>query len=289
MNRIIFMIIVLTGLLLTYCGDPGVDISGESYNRKIVVEAYLYPEKPVSEIKLMRNYELNTQVDLNDLNLTPELNDVQAKINGIDLYYNEETGTYYNDDLIAGYNESYTLEVSANIDGEDLYTSSTTLTPQKGFAVVREDLGILKYRQDTPLLEFKASPGTDFYAFSIVPQNANPDNFIYDNPYFTDITREDLEDNFDSYYYQSQFMINVNSHTNETITYEISELDTWFYTNYEVIMYAGDKNFKDYALTVDNVQEPDGNFIEPAFHFDGDGIGIFGSAIKEKVYFNLVR
>ncbi len=289
MNRLKIAIFLMAGLLLTYCGDPGVDISEESFNRKIVVEAFLFPEEPVEGIKLMRNYELNTGIDLNDLYLTPELNEVQASINGVELFYNSETGKYYNTDIVPAYNTPYTLEVSAVIDGKHLQTSSTTITPKQGFTVVNENLGTLKYRENKAILEFMPSPGTDFYAFSIVPLDANLDNFIYDNPFFTDISREDLEENFEDFYYQSQLMINVNSYLAESITYEISELDTWFYTDYEVILYAGDKNFKDYALTVENVQEGDGNFIEPAFHFSGDGIGIFGSAIKGQVLFSLVK
>jgi hypothetical protein len=53
-------------------------------------------------------------------------------------------------------------------------------------------------------------------------------------------------------------------------------------------VYAGDNNFKDYVLTVSNVQQPDGNFIEPRMYLTGDGIGIFGSAIRDTVTFNLV-
>lgn len=289
MNKIFKSLLLISGLFITYCGDPGVDIANETFEHKIVVEGYLYVEEPVDSIKLMRNYKLNSSIDLDEIYLTPEKNSVIAKLNGVELNYNEYTKVYSNHNIVPEYNKPYTLEVSAVIDGKQLHTNSTTITPQKGFEVVNEHLGTLKYRQDKPVLEFKTSPGTDFYAFSIVPQNANLDNFIYDNPYFTDISREDLEDNFNGYYYQIGVMINVNSYSDEIVKYEVPELDTWFYTDYKVELYAGDKNFKDYVLTVNNVQEPDGNFIEPAFNFENNGIGVFGSAIRSKVYFSLVK
>ena len=37
------------------------------------------------------------------------------------------------------------------------------------------------------------------------------------------------------------------------------------------------------------VQEIDGNFHEPVFHIDGDGIGVFGSAVTDTVYFSVTQ
>ena len=39
----------------------------------------------------------------------------------------------------------------------------------------------------------------------------------------------------------------------------------------------------------DQVKEIDGNYHEPAFHFEGDGIGVFGSAIADTAYFWILR
>ena len=69
---------------------------------------------------------------------------------------------------------------------------------------------------------------------------------------------------------------------------QVSGFDTWFYANYRVIVYGGDKNFKDYFITAGRVQQFDGNFIEPEFHLTGDGIGVFGSAVRDTVTFSII-
>ena len=65
--------------------------------------------------------------------------------------------------------------------------------------------------------------------------------------------------------------------------------DLWFYGSYEVIVYAADKNFIDFLRTFDEVQADDGNFNEPAFNIEGDGIGVFGSAIADTVRIVVLR
>lgn len=289
MKNINIFVLALLAFAFTFCGDPGVDISESKFEPKIVVEGYLYPGQPVKDIRLMRNYELNTTIDESALALTPGGNSVAVNINGIPLIYDADNQQYYTNELIPEYNKPYTIEVSADIDGRQLYTTCTTLTPAEGFEIVKNNLGIIKYRESDPVLEFKPSPGTDFYAFSIIADNADLDNFIYDNAYNPDIKREDVEEDFDEYYFQMEGIINVDSYSDKTVTYEIPGFDTWFYSDYTVTIYAGDNNFKDFLITANDVQEPDGNFIEPSFHFEGDGIGIFGSAITGKVKFTLVK
>ncbi len=63
----------------------------------------------------------------------------------------------------------------------------------------------------------------------------------------------------------------------------------WFYGQYRIIAYAGDENMKNYYLTHANVAEMDGNLHEPVFNIDGDGIGIFGSAIADTLYFTVLQ
>ena len=69
---------------------------------------------------------------------------------------------------------------------------------------------------------------------------------------------------------------------------EILWADTWFFGHYRAILYAGDINFKHYYLTHGNVQDIDGNLNEPKFHINGDGIGVFGSAAVDTVYFEIL-
>jgi hypothetical protein len=282
-------LIKLLVFILFACGDPEVSITNSNFEEKIVVEGYLYPGEPINNIKLTRNFALNQSVDPSQVILTPSQNSVSIRINDVSLDYDVQTGTYFTNHFIPDYKTTYKLEVNATIDGKELYTSCTTVTPAKGFNVVNRDLGIIKYREIEPIIEFNPSPGTDFYAFSYRAENASVENFIYDNPYLPDLKPEDIEDEFDAFLYQLDLMINVDSYGVETIKHKLSGLDMWFYSEYSVIVYAGDQNFRDYTLTVKNVQEPDGNFVEPEFYFEGDGIGIFGSAIREEVRFTLVK
>ncbi len=286
-HRILLM--VAAAAFLVGCGDPDIDITNSEYEEKIVVEGYLYPTKAVRNIKLTRNFELNTLVDPSEVILTPSNNKVVASINDAPLVFDSRTGTYFTDDFIPEYNKAYRLKVSAEIDGQELYTECETITPAEGFKVINKNLGTIKYREGDPVIEFNTSPGTDFYAFSYRAENATVENFIYDNPYVPDLKPEDIEEDFDDFLYQLDLMINVESDRDETIKHKLSGLDMWFYSDYTVIVYAGDQNFRDYTLTVKNVQEPDGNFVEPEFYFEGDGIGIFGSAITDEVKFNLVK
>lgn len=283
-----FIIIVLFAAGFYSCGDPAVEIEEVNYEPKITVEGYLYPGETVNKIKLSRNFPLEIIIDSVDLILTPGKNSLSASINGVPLQYNEVNGYYFNNNLLIENNKTYKLEVSAFVDGKQLYTESETTTPKSGFQVLEKELGNIKYVQQRANIRFNPAPGTGFYAFSIRAENATLDNFIYDNIYFPNQERKDIEENFNDYLYQMNLIINVNSAEDNIINYEVLELDTWFYTNYRVIVYAGDENFKDYLLTVNRVQQPDGNFIEPEFHFLGDGIGIFGSAVKDTVTFNLL-
>jgi hypothetical protein len=65
--------------------------------------------------------------------------------------------------------------------------------------------------------------------------------------------------------------------------------DFRFYDDYEIIMYAADKNYKDFFITYQNVVELDGNFHEPKFNIEGDGIGVFGSIIADTVSCRVIR
>ena len=282
------IIIVFTAVFLSSCGDPLVEIENVKYEPKITVEAYLYPGEEVNNIKLLSNFPLETTIDSANLILTPNKNFVVATINGIPLLYDEVKKHYYNNSLIIEHAKKYKLEVNAVINGKQLYTESETETPKEGFKIIEKNLGDVKYIQQKAEIKFNPAPGTGFYAFSVRAENATVDNFIYNNPFIPNLERKDIEENFNDYLYQLNLIININSTPGTVIDYEVLELDTWFYTNYKVIVYGGDENFKDYVLTVNRVQQPDGNFIEPAFHFKGDGIGIFGSAVKDTVTFNLI-
>lgn len=288
MNKVKLSAIILAGLFLVKCGDPTMEIE-DQYEPKIVVEAVLTPGQTLEGVMLSRNFKLGGKLDPTDIILTPVGNQVSAEINGQPLQYDQNSFSYGNSSVTVDYNTAYTLTVTAVIDGKQLTTEATTVTPKNGFDIVDDSLGTIKYGEEKIMLRFLPSPDSDFYVFSYKPDSTSADNFIYDNPYFPDIEPEDVEEGMNAWAVQYNMMDNLNSYRTDPFEFEIRGLDVWFYTSYRVIGYAGDENFKNYFITAPNVMEFDGNFHEPIMSFKGDGIGLFGSAVADTLYFKLVK
>jgi hypothetical protein len=289
MKKLNEIIIILSSIILMECGNPGVNLSDAAYEPKITVEAYLYGGETVNNIRLTRNFALGAPINPDQFYLTPNNNKVTITINGINLNYDQRANTYYNSQLTVDFNKAYTLEVFAVIDGKSLHTTSVTTTPQKGFSVFNKNLGRFKYNSDSITVKFNPSPGTDFYVFSIVADTSNTSNFIYNNLFRHNIDSSEVADNIARYKYQEGIMNNLNSFSGTVYSFTLNERDTWFYGSYTLVAYAGDQNFKDYFLTAPNVQEFDGNFHEPISIFNGDGIGVFASAIRNTIKFSIVK
>ena len=281
---IIFSILVL----IAGCGKPGINLDNAPYNPKISVEAYLYPGHTVSNIRLMRNFPIGTALNISSVFLTPSGNDVKVTINGTPLLFDPRTLSYYSDQIKVEYGKQYTLEVYATIDGTPLHTTSITTTPQKGFSVRNKNLGNFFYG-DSIRIDYNPSPGTGFYAFSIVPDTAATTNFIYNNTLRKNIDTTDVSDRLNEYRFRYGTVDNINSNAGINFSYYITNRNTWFYSSYTVVAYACDENFKDFLLTSPNVQEVDGNFHEPIETFQGDGIGVFGSAIADTLRFTIIK
>ncbi|MHB8337130.1 MAG: DUF4249 domain-containing protein [Ignavibacteriaceae bacterium] len=285
--KIFFPLIV--SFMIIECGNPGVNVNNAPYEPKITVEGYLYCGESVHDIKLMRNYALGAPVDQSQLYLTPSLNSVSITINGNPLTFDPQTDSYYNSQMYVDYGKTYTLEVFATIDGKKLHTTSTTTTPQKGFTVLDKNLGQFKYNTNPITITFNTSPGTGFYVFSIVPDSASLSNFIYNNVFRSNLDSAKIANNFNDYKFRHETLNNINSFTSTAYSITLNVRDTWFYSSYTVIAYAGDENFKDYLITAPSVQEFDGNFHQPVQIFNGDGIGVFASAIKDTVRFSITK
>ncbi len=285
--KIFFPLIV--SFMIIECGNPGVNVNNAPYEPKITVEGYIYCGESVHDIKLMRNYALGAPVDQSQLYLTPSLNDVSITINGNPLTFDPQTDSYYNSQMYVDYGTTYTLEVFATIDGKKLHTTSTTTTPQKGFTVLDKNLGQFKYNTNPITITFDTSPGTGFYVFSIVPDSASLSNFIYNNVFRSNLDSAKIANNFNDYKFRHETLNNINSYTSTAYSITLNVRDTWFYSSYTVIAYAGDENFKDYLITAPSVQEFDGNFHQPVQIFNGDGIGVFASAIKDTVRFSITK
>ncbi len=289
MKKLSVLFLILSSIIFVECGNPGVSVSSASYEPKITVEGYLYCGETVNNFKLTRNFAIGVPVDTASINLTPSGNNVVATINGTPLYFNPLTNTYYNNQITVDYGKTYTLDVSATIDGKNLHTTSTTTTPQKGFAVLENNLGQFQYDGSPITLNFLPSPGTDFYVFSIVSDTANTQNFIYNNVFRDNLDSSKVAENLNEYKFRDGTIDNINSYSGTAYSFTLNIRDTWFYSTYTIVAYAGDSNFKDYFMTAPNVQEFDGNFHEPISIFTGDGIGVFASAIKDTVGFSIVR
>lgn len=289
MKYIKLFITVILSFIFFECGNPGVDVNNAPYEPKITVEGYLYCGESVDDIKLMRNYALGAPIDQSQLYLTPLMNKVIVTINGIPLTFDPQKNSYFNNQIIVDYGKSYTLEVYATIDGKNLHTTSTTTTPQKGFSILNKNLGTFVYNSTPITINFRTSPGTEFYVFSIVPDSASLNNFIYNNAFRSNLDTVKILNNFNDYKFRYETLNNINSYSNNTYPFTLNIRDMWFYSNYSVIVYAGDTNFKDYLMTAPSVQEFDGNFHEPVLIFNGDGIGVFASAIKDTVTFSITR
>jgi len=297
-RNIIFIMIVF--ILLENCGEGVVTVDKSNYEPKIVIEGYLYPDSPVSGIRLTRNIPLNQNIDISTLVLTnarAEITDLsqqtiyQLTFNGDSAYYE-----YTEIDLQIRAGGSYRLDISARIDGVDLSATSVTTVPQTGFSIIdsastsslifgqRDLLGYAK-----PRILFDRSVQTDYYAFSIVALDASVDNFIYDiHPWGGNIKEKDVMENMDDFKHSHDTVFNTPL-TASSQEWMIEWFHLWFYSRYRIIGYAGDKNMKNYYLTHANVQEMDGNLHEPAFNIEGDGIGVFGSAIADTFYFEVLR
>ena len=287
-----------TFILLNGCGEGKVDINEAKFAPKIVIRGYLYAGKTVDDIRITRNVPLNAAVSEEDI----VLEDAVVKLielssgNEYNLVFDAKNLTYHciNPDFKIAYEKSYRLEVWAGIDGKNLYAYSETTVPSNGFKINASNADSISYREKDSegnlkkyKINFHPSPNADIYAVSIVAMKHDLSNFIYDNPY-RNPDPSYIMDNMDQFEEAYSWLQNYKPGAEE-LNFEIEWMSVWFYSRYRVIIYAGDKNFKDFFLTQKDVQELDGNFHEPVLHIGGDGIGVFASADVDTTYFTVTR
>ncbi|HEX9654959.1 MAG TPA: hypothetical protein VGA99_14720 [bacterium] len=283
---------------ITACGEGTVNITDVKYQPKIVIEGILVPQQ-LARVRLRRNFPLDATIDENQI----ILQDAQAAIRDAGgqshpLQFNAQNNYYEAPDLIINYGETYTLDVSATIDGQPLSATSTTTVPAAGLEILEDKslLGSMAYRQRDAngevinfRITFNRSPGTTYYAVSYTALDADTATFIYDNP-FGDVSVEDVVKDFNDFRYNFDWIQDTPTTPGESAI-EVFSFFTWFYGDYRAVVYAADRNYRDFLSTYNQVQEIDGNFHEPAFHFEGggDGIGVFGSAVVDTAYFTVLR
>jgi hypothetical protein len=284
-------------LFFVGCGEGIVDLNSVKYEPKIVIDGYLYPNMKVANIKITRNFPLNQNIDITKLILYSaqvKLTDISnSKVYNLSFNPLELSFGYQGNDLNIGFGKTYRLDVSAIVDGKQLSAYSTTIIPNQGLAVSKSNLDSMSYREKDNNGEvkkfnilFTPSNGTEFHVFSITSLDAKLDNFIYNNAYNTELDSNDIKDEFDRFK-QSYYWFQNTNPNGTFLSRNIEWHSIWFYGNYRVILYEADKNFQDFLLTHKNVMEMDGNFHEPQMHIYGDGIGVFGSAVMDTVYFKI--
>lgn len=285
----------LVVMMLAACGEDNLSITEATYQPKIAVQGILIPGQ-VPQIKISRNFPVNVVIDPADIPI-PNASVTISDAAGVrrTLLYNPQTRAYEAQFDIA-YNTTYTLNVEAGIDGRTLHASATTTVPNAGFKILEErsNLGSMVYRQRDAQgnlinfdVVFERSPGTGYYLVSLVALDADTSKFIYDNP-FRELTAEDVFTDFEEYKYL-YYWLQDRPLTPGISNTEILSLFTFFYSRYRVIIYAADRNFRDFQITHELLQGIDGNYHEPAFHIEGDGIGVFGSAVADTAYFEILR
>jgi len=293
---------ITCGLIIIACGKSSISVDESTYEPKIVFNGFLYPGNPVTRIQINRNFPLGQTINKEEI----ALSDAQVKLTDLStgridtLTYNSDSSwyEYKGDDLKIEYGKSYRLDVNARIDGVDLQANSTTTIPQAGFGIVRDSSvsGNLYYRQENVVLQlipllFKYTQSLDaaFYMLSISALDASISSFIYENPMGQDIndmiergrTIEDLQ-------YGSRWK-RPDSQSSFLSSFEVNWFRIWFYGQYRFVLYAGDQNYYHYFSTHKNVMGMDGNLHEPIFDIEGDGIGVFGSAIADTIYINVLK
>lgn len=292
-SKYILKILLLFFVGVWGCGEGSVDLNDIKYEPKIVVDAMIYPEKPVKDIKISRNFPLNKQFV--DKSKELFIADASVKIfdnvgNSYILTFNSTTQSYeyLGSNLKIEYGKTYSIVVDATIDGKKLETSCSTLTPEKGFSIIKNE-GLknndtIIYRKGVvPSIYIKPSHNTTFYAMSTYSLNANESTFITDNVFgakYKDIAKDDNNK------HRYNWLQNVNYNL-EKVSQNFDWLDYYYYGKYRLVVYATDVNYQNFLVTNTNLQEMDGNFHEPRLSLKGDGVGYFGSAICDTIYYFL--
>ena len=295
----------LTGAVFIFsCGEPAVVAPAIHGEPAIVIGGYLFPGDKV-RILITRSFPLNPTLRIDKFGLVIEdatvtLTDARASY---PLTYNPTTLQYEfagASPPLIGHGLTYHLDVSATLDGEALTAHTATTVPQAGFGVddAASHLTPMRYRErdeDGEVKQFEIaftrSPDVDFYLISLSALDASRETFVYDNP-FVDHDSSDVDFFFNDLISGYEWSQNLPGDPRQEPVLS-SQVIQWrqllFYGRYRAILYAADRNFKEFFLTHSTLQEIDGNFHEPVFHIEGDGVGIFGSAIVDTVFFEVLE
>jgi len=299
-SYLIGLLLITSLTLLSGCGDPEILVTNDAYEPKIVVEGLLIAGQPVQDIRITRNVRLEQNLSRTPLSLSDAVVAIIDEGDGKRYVLRYHEGTLFTDQYFEYTGKqlqiqpggTYTLQVDATIDHAQLSTTATTTVPDEGFEILDISPERTTYRPkdadgepENVTIQIERSPGTRFYLLTARPLTASQTNFIYDNP-FVDESQGGVD--LDDFNYEWEWLQNTPAGTGQS-EMNLFWWDLWFYSRYEIIIYAADTNYSSFLQTFDEVQEDDGNFHEPEFRLEGDGMGYFGSAIADTVALEVIR
>jgi len=284
--------------LIVSCGKTSVTIDSSTYQPKIVINALLEPGKTIGGIKLTRNFPVGESVDINASNLTDAVALIRDESTGLEysLSFDPVSATFYEagGSLKIEHNQTYSISVQAEIDGKSLQASAETTTPGNTFSIdpALSVPAVIQYRNLVvngqsvlPVVVYNLTEGVGLYALSIQSLDGDSSSFITDNPF--GLKLEDLSpQQFHEIHFAAEWDL-FESRTSGQASLEIFWYQFWFYGAYQCVLYGGDRNYWHFIQTYGNVQDVDGNLREPLMYIEGDGIGLFGSAVRDTISFQL--
>lgn len=303
LNKIAILMLTILALIIQSCGEATVSVTNISYEPKLSIEGFLIAERAPEKIRINRNFPVNAQ--LRNMSLIPEnmlatITDVASGTVYDLTFHPSSTNTdsnwfdYTGGDFIVEPGKNYRLDVSGEVSGKVLNASAETTVPLSGFEITAMNFDQLTYRQPGEngevsrfFMTINRSPGTTFYLNTIHALDADLSTFVYNNPFFN-IDRKDIEENMHRLSFQMRWIQDTPDSAGET-EIEIFWSDLWFYSQYELVVFAADNNYKDFIQTFGRVRETDGNFHEAKFNIEGDGIGVFGSMIADTAYISVTE
>ncbi|MCC7429657.1 DUF4249 family protein [bacterium] len=183
------------------------------------------------------------------------------------------------------------------VDYGEIHVSGKTTVPDSGFAILgtSTNQNSFVYALQNPILQWKSpndSSSVRGYVLTLRARKHDKSNFIYQNIFsvFNDTTKLDSTEwrDFAEAMRNSHYTLDFDD--GFSLSHQLIWFTVWFYTTYDVVVYACDENYFDYArvLTVGN-QDPDGNFTEIKNHFEGNGIGVFAGVVSDTIQIKITK
>lgn len=179
------------------CGEGVVSVTNQSYQPRIVVSGLLIAGHPVEDIHVSRNFRLDENLNETPVFLTEaavllidEDEAANYPLTFVDSPSFEKRGFAWLGDtpLVVRAGGTYSLEVRATVEGQELFTRATMTVPVSGFEIVNLTPERTEYRARDeagdviiPEVTIERSPGTTFYLLTAVPLDMSVDSFIYGN------------------------------------------------------------------------------------------------------------